>query len=300
MELDKKLKRTKQSLRFVWVLIGIIYIPAVIHVCIWIIPEESPTDLFAVLLWIIPFSVLGYVRNTLRISYNKAFADFLFTDVLKNYFPPLPCENFIEEVKPCIKPLVNEQGDVNFNKLLQKIWKLHQFYKGDYKGYTVRFNRLYMGKVKEAFRIGQCFSVELPIKFEHDVQITTKSLNPIMNLSKTESMEFNNKFTVEGASDLEAFKIITPPLMEKVLRLNEKHDGELIFNFVENKFYLYLFNSNKELFKQSLSDIKQSYKGMYNEKNTLELRAQFEKEVKNILEIFDVLFECEALKTGYF
>ena len=53
-----------------------------------------------------------------------------------------------------------------------------------------------------------------------------------------ESETFNKKFNVFAQNEHDAFYIITPSLMERIERLEEKNKGTLLFCFVNNKLHI--------------------------------------------------------------
>ena len=66
-----------------------------------------------------------------------------------------------------------------------------------------------------------------------------------------EDQEFNNKFKIYAQSDLEAFYVLTPSLMEKIKKLENSIKGSLLFCFVDNKLHIGLYN-NSDSFEHSI------------------------------------------------
>ena len=67
-----------------------------------------------------------------------------------------------------------------------------------------------------------------------------------------EDQAFNKSFTVYAQNEHEAFYILTPQLMDKIMTLNEKVNGALLLCFVDNKLHVGLHN-NKDDFEPKLS-----------------------------------------------
>ena len=66
-----------------------------------------------------------------------------------------------------------------------------------------------------------------------------------------ENDEFNNVFTSYASDDHEAFYLITPHFMEKLLHLKKQMDGELLIGFIDNQLHI-AHNSNRDFFEPSL------------------------------------------------
>ena len=63
-----------------------------------------------------------------------------------------------------------------------------------------------------------------------------------------ESESFNKKFNIYAQSEHEAFYIITPSLMERIERLEEKNKGKMLFCFVDNRLHVGIYD-NKDSFE---------------------------------------------------
>lgn len=59
-----------------------------------------------------------------------------------------------------------------------------------------------------------------------------------------ESDKFNSEFNVYAINEEEAFYIITPHLMEKISRLNDKCSGKLLLCFIDNKLHVGIDNDH--------------------------------------------------------
>ena len=97
-------------------------------------------------------------------------------------------------------------------------------------------------------------------KFKANVQIAQKGFTSSKvktlfgkkeELFKKVSMEsesFNKKFRVYAQNEHDAFYIITPSLMEKIERLDEKNKGKLLFCFINNQLHIGIYD-NKDSFE---------------------------------------------------
>lgn len=66
-----------------------------------------------------------------------------------------------------------------------------------------------------------------------------------------EDQVFNNNFRTYAQSDIEAFYILTPSLMEKLKNLASKTSGKLLFCFIDNKLHIGIHN-NKDSFEHGV------------------------------------------------
>lgn len=68
---------------------------------------------------------------------------------------------------------------------------------------------------------------------------------------KFESDAFNKKYKVYTNDDLNAFYIITPQIIERLMELEQKNKGRCSFSFINNKFF-FAINNSKDTFELSL------------------------------------------------
>lgn len=88
----------------------------------------------------------------------------------------------------------------------------------------------------------------------HVVQKDFKHKNKFDGFHKItlENVEFNNRFEVYTEDEETAFYLLTPSIIEKIIGLDIKNDGKLIFVFSNGKLYCFLHNYNYELNVPSL------------------------------------------------
>ena len=64
---------------------------------------------------------------------------------------------------------------------------------------------------------------------------------------KTESIDFNNSFSIFSKNDLGAFKILKPDFMERLMELDRKFNDQISISFLSNKLYIAL-KTNRDTF----------------------------------------------------
>lgn len=67
---------------------------------------------------------------------------------------------------------------------------------------------------------------------------------------KMESEEFNKAFNIYAQSEHEAFYILTPALMEKIMKLDKMNSGKLLLCFINNRLHIGL-NDGKDSFEHA-------------------------------------------------
>lgn len=108
---------------------------------------------------------------------------------------------------------------------------------------------------------GQWFIFDFNKRFKSDIQVCEKTFKNAKRRNKKyeskfkkvelESLEFNKNFNVYARLEIEAYYILTPSMMERIMEVNEKIKGHLLFCFVDNKLHIGLYN-NKDLFEPSI------------------------------------------------
>jgi len=105
--------------------------------------------------------------------------------------------------------------------------------------------------------LGRLFIVDFQKKFEHDVYISTDKIHNQSIFSedkkiKTESIEFNKKFSIFSESQHSAFYLLTPRFMEK-LEAFSKIAKHVMFAFKDDKAYIAL-HTERDAFNIKFSD----------------------------------------------
>ena len=77
---------------------------------------------------------------------------------------------------------------------------------------------------------------------------TLQSLSGRGKLIKLENVEFENMFVVYGSSQIESRYILTPTMMEAMLRIRKTYNGYVYFSFIGSRVYVALYNK-KDMFE---------------------------------------------------
>ena len=93
------------------------------------------------------------------------------------------------------------------------------------------------------------------IDFKRDIMDTVKVVevkyfgqdNRGLHKIKTESIDFNKKFTTLTSNDLTTFYILTPQIQLKLLEIEQKFSGSIFFSFHKGKFYAAINDSKDSL-----------------------------------------------------
>lgn len=88
---------------------------------------------------------------------------------------------------------------------------------------------------------GRFYEFDFPKSFVYDLLLTQPyNYRPFTSLSKikTESVHFNSELKVYAGSEHEAFYILTPDFMEKLLYFDQKYYDKISFSFKDNKLYI--------------------------------------------------------------
>ena len=110
---------------------------------------------------------------------------------------------------------------------------------------------------------GQWFIFDFNKEFKANIQVCEKNFGAArrnnwfkpkeMKFKKVEleDINFNKTFKVYAQQELDAFYVLTPNTMERLMNLNSQIKGSLLFCFIDNKLHIGLYN-NKDLFEASL------------------------------------------------
>lgn len=96
---------------------------------------------------------------------------------------------------------------------------------------------------------------------------------------KLESMDFNKRFNVYAQSDHEAFYLLTPPIMEKIIKLDDMNQGRLLLCFIDNKLHIGLYDG-KDSFEHA---------PIFKQINEEQVRNNISNDIKQITMFIDEL-----------
>ena len=112
-----------------------------------------------------------------------------------------------------------------------------------------------------------------------------KQKKPSKNTILTDNEAFNNKYTVRSENPEEAFYVLTPHMMEFMLKMDEKADGKTYFHFKrEGKVHIAI-DSDRDLFEVNKVQ-SQDYDA---------LKQQIKDEVQYIVDMIDALQLVDSL-----
>ena len=94
-----------------------------------------------------------------------------------------------------------------------------------------------------------------------------------------ESEEFNKRFKVYAQSEHEAFYLITPALMTRIIKLDELNKGKLLLGFIDNRLHIGIYD-NKDSFE---------YGSIFKKINEEEIVKRISGEVETITQFVDEL-----------
>lgn len=143
--------------------------------------------------------------------------------------------------------------------------------------------------------IGRWYIFDFSKNINDNLQVRDKEfLHAVLDTSKTnknysrvemESLRFNSKFLVYAQNPNEAFYVLTPKIMENMLRLRESIDGKLMFCFIRKKLHIAV-SKPKNIFKHSVFK-KLDYNSLSNDAyNNMSIILDFIKKLKLDNDIF--------------
>lgn len=127
---------------------------------------------------------------------------------------------------------------------------------------------------------GRFYRFDFPKQFKYNLQLLQPyNYRPFSNLKrvKTESVHFNSEMKIYAQSEHEAFYILTPHFIEKLMYLDKKYNDKISFSFINNLLYIAV-DSRTDTF-----DIK-PYKQI-----NKEIFTQYKAEIMDILNLIEDL-----------
>jgi len=223
-------------------------------------------------------------------SYNSKVKEFFVVDIFQRYFDEVKFasggfkRDFIRSseliglanVFSSNDLLSGKYRDVEFQQsdiLVQRRQKVGKssvtttLFKGQYR--VFEFNKRFTSYLQVRDKEGFLFGNAKPYQFFTEREATKKV--------KLENSEFNNKFDVYASDEHEAFYILTPHFMEKIMKLNESMNSQVLIGFIDNQLHVAV-NNGEDFFEPSLWDpLDESY------------FKRVDEEIKAIIEIIDIL-----------
>lgn len=138
-----------------------------------------------------------------------------------------------------------------------------------------------------SYFVGQVYKLGFNKNFKGYVQVL-ESFYPESHRKykkiKMESVAFNKKFRTHTTDDHTAFYILTPQLMERIMKLEKEHPGNIGVSFIDNEMYLAIHNNKSLLSVRMFQKIDESTLDGY--KNDFNLLNDIVKELKINKNIF--------------
>ncbi len=136
-----------------------------------------------------------------------------------------------------------KQADVHIQQRTQsgKTTTTVTLFKGRWIVYT--FNKSFTGFMQIRSNSNRLFGNSKPLRLFSD--------KPDAKRIKLENELFNERFNIYASNEHEAYYILTPHFMEKIMELDDGLDGNLVLGFIDNNLHIALYN-NKDAFEPSL------------------------------------------------
>lgn len=136
-----------------------------------------------------------------------------------------------------------EQSDVLIQQHTQSGKSSHTvtLFQGRWIVYS--FNKRFTGYLQVRSNENRVFRNGKPVRFFSDRPDTRKI--------QLESEEFNQAFNIYASDEHEAYYILTPHFMEKMLSLVRETEGNVVFGFIDQQLHVTIYN-NKDAFEPAL------------------------------------------------
>lgn len=131
------------------------------------------------------------------------------------------------------------------------------------------------------FDFNKTFKADLQVcqKFFGNNKISNWGNDTKFEKVKLESVDFNKRFNVYAQSDHEAFYLLTPPIMEKIIKLDDMNQGRLLLCFIDNKLHIGLYDG-KDSFEHA---------PVFKQINEEQVRNNISTDIKQITMFIDEL-----------
>ena len=219
---------------------------------------------FELFVFVIIFSVIigAIITSGPSKKYKKAYKDFFVKRSLENTFTDLkylPDQGISRSV--IANTGMMDMGDVySSNDYIEGKYKDINFIQSDVhieEEHTTTDSDGNTHTYYVTIFMGRWMIFDFNKEFKANVQVCEKGFGNNRFYSKVkfekvmmESLEFNKKFAVYAQNAHDAFYILTPSLMEKIQKLEERNDGRLLLCFINNQLHVGLYDS-KDSFEPS-------------------------------------------------
>lgn len=127
---------------------------------------------------------------------------------------------------------------------------------------------------------GRFYRFDFPKKFKYNLQLLQPyNYRPFSGLKRveTESIHFNSEMKIYAQSEHEAFYILTPHFMEKLMYFDRKYSDKISFSFLNNKLYIAIDSRIDTFDIKPFKTIDES------------IFRQYKNDIEEILELIEVL-----------
>lgn len=200
------------------------------------------------------------IKNFLTRDFNKSFKSIAIKKVIKNLGLDYESDKFINYSEFNAPKIYPTPDSYSGNDLIY----------GDYNGVSFKFSDLFLqkrvemvdekGKTKVSYETifrGICFIAEFNKNFTSKTYALSNRRSVGFPKFEMDDSEFEKVFNVYGDDRINAFYILTPNLMENILKLRNLFKSPLNLAFLNNKIYIYI-EFGKDSFEP---DIKKSLVG---------------------------------------
>lgn len=239
--------------------------------------------------------LIYYKRHNELKKYKEMFNEYFTIPEMNNFFDNLTYDE-------------NKGIDEDVIRQTKMIWLWDRFYStkyisGSYKNVHFFQSNILLEKIKgtEDRRYIKKFKAKWMIfefnkEFKTNLHVAEKGFknkrmgglfsSDNFKTVKLEYNEFNRKFNVHCEREIEAFYILTPHMMENLLKIEKHINGKFIFGFIENKLHICYYPTKKE----------KNFYTIYTKINKEKVENQIKKEINLIVSIIDEL----KLNDNYF
>jgi len=223
---------------------------------------------FMPVIWVILFVVFGvdlFIFSKTITDYKTKVKNMIVSDMLKKEFENISYnakEGFSREfiadtelvsmgniyssndlISGSYRNVAFKQADVHIQQHTQsgKTSTTVTLFKGRWLIYT--FNKRFTGFLQIRSNENHLFGNSKPLRWFSDRQNTSRI--------KLENETFNQRFNIYASDEHEAYYILTPHFMEKLIKLDDSLEGNLVVGFIDNEVHIALYN-NKDAFEPSI------------------------------------------------
>lgn len=224
----------------------------------------------------------AFIRNFLTSDFNKDFKLIAIQKVIESFGLTYESENFIKYSKFTTPNIYLKPDTYSGNDLVY----------GSYNGVDFEFSDVFLqkrvqrvdekGKVYVSYETifrGICFIANFNKNFTSTTYALSRNRNVSFFKIIMDNSEFEKEFNVYSSDKINAFYILTPNFMERILRLKNLFKSPLNLAFLDNKIYIYI-EFGRDSFEP---DVRQSLVGDYS------IILRYKAEILELLNIINEL-----------